>query len=125
MDVFLGEGATGMMEAERTPMAPLSVGATTGWAILTFVVAQAVGAAIVLTWFSHVAPSSVSTMQYDGTLVALVTLITNPVQVVLLGAVARRARWNPAEYLGLTRFTLRDFLVSFLAVATLPATIDG
>lgn len=106
-------------------MKPLGVVATAGWAILTFAIAQGVGAAVVLTWFSSIAPSSVANLRFDGDLVALTTLITNPVQIVLLAAVARWVGWNPADYLGLTRFTLRDFLTGFVAIVVLVAAFDG
>src|ERR1700686_1551947 len=111
---------------ERARMRPLSVQATLGWAVLTFVIAQAVGAAVVLIWFSSMAPSTVAKMRYDGALVALVTLITNPLQVALLAAIARwRTGGNVAEYLGLTRFSRHDLLIGVLAIAALIAALDG
>jgi membrane protease YdiL (CAAX protease family) len=107
-------------------MRPLSVQATLGWAVLTFVIAQAVGAAVVLIWFSSMAPSTVAKMRYDGALVALVTLVTNPLQVALLAAIARwRTGGNVAEYLGLTRFSRHDLLIGVLAIAALIAALDG
>jgi uncharacterized protein len=107
-------------------MRPLGAGATLGWALLVFAIAQAVGAAVVVVWFSSVAPSSLANIRYDGALVALVTLITNPLQIALLAAVARwRAGGSAAEYLGLTRFSRLDFLIGFLAIAGLIAALDG
>jgi CAAX protease family protein len=111
---------------EKNALKPMGIGATFGWAFVAFVIAQAAGAAIIIPGFPGIVPSSVSIERYDGTLVALVTLISNPVLVVVLALVARwRTGHRAAEYLGLTRFTLRDFLVGFLAVAVLAAAIDG
>jgi membrane protease YdiL (CAAX protease family) len=103
------------------PFGPM---ATLGWAILAFVAGQMVGTVVVLTWFDAHAPTSLSSVRYDGALVALVTLITNPIIIVMLAIVARLAGWNPAEYLGLTRFTFRDFAVGIAAVAGLVAAVD-
>ena len=114
-----------MDDPQPVSIKPLSIGATLGWAFLAFAVAQAVGAAIVLLWFSAAAPNELSTSRYDGTLVALVTLIINPVQIVLLGAIARwRTGGSAAAYLGLVRFTRREFLIGFVAVVLLAAAID-
>lgn len=105
---------------------PLGVAATLGWALLVFLIAQAAGAAVVLAWPSIRVPTSISGISYDGALVALVTLIINPVQIVLLAAIVRwRTAREPMEYLGLVGFTLRDFLVGVIAMAALVAAIDG
>jgi hypothetical protein len=107
------------------PVKALGVWATFGWAALVFVVSQAVGAAIVIAWFSGAIPPSVSAGRYEGTLVALVTLITNPVQIALLAAIARwRSGSSAADYLGLTAFSGRDFFAGLLATAGLAAAID-
>jgi uncharacterized protein len=105
---------------------PLGVAATLGWALLVFLIAQAAGAAVVLAWPSIRVPTSISGISYDGALIALVTLIINPVQIVLLLAIVRwRTAREPMEYLGLVGFTLRDFLVGVIAMAALVAAIDG
>src|SRR6266700_8238903 len=112
-----------------TQMKPLGICATFGWALLAFMLAQAAGTAVVLIWFRELASASAmggAMGGYDGTLVALATLITNPVQIVLLGAIARwRTGIGAADYLGFVRFPLRDFLIGFLAIAALVATSDG
>src|SRR6266850_3855697 len=91
----------------RQPLGPL---ATLGWAVLVFMTAQAVGTAVVLLWFTSHAPTSLAAVRYDGALVALVTLVTNPVIIGLLAAVARLAGWKPADYLGLVRFRAGDLV---------------
>lgn len=102
---------------------PISADAATAWAVLVFVIAQAIGAAVILIWYSASAAIDSSSMYYDGTLVALVTLVTNPVLVGLFWAVVRYHGLDAREFLGLTGFTLRNFLVGVLAIAVLAATL--
>jgi CAAX protease family protein len=102
---------------------PISPDAATGWAVLVFVVAQAIGAVVVLAWYSGNAATSSTPMYYDGTLVALVTLFTNPALVGLFWGVVRYHRLDAREFLGLTRFTLRHFLTGVLAIAALAAAL--
>jgi uncharacterized protein len=102
--------------------ATLGVGATFGWALLTFVIAQVVGVVVIGLSGKTTLGTDV---RYDGLLVALVTLITNPVQIVLLGAIVDwRTRRNPAEYLGLSPFTRRDLAVGVLALVAFIAVVD-
>jgi membrane protease YdiL (CAAX protease family) len=118
-------GATAVpppIPAEPAPARPISPDAATGWTTLVFIIAQAIGTAVVLIWYAGELPASKS---YDGTLVALVTLITNPVLVGLFWLVVRRRGLDAREYLGLTRFTVRDFLVGVLAIAGLAAVLYG
>src|SRR5712671_267536 len=104
---------------------PLGILATLAWAILVFLAAQAAGTVIVLVWLTGHAPSSLSSIDYNGPLVALVTLVTNPVIVALLAVVARLAGWDPAQYLGLVRFRADDFARGVIAIAVMVAAIDG
>jgi len=101
---------------------PISPDAATGWAVLVFVIAQAIAATVVLTWYSGSATASSSPM-YDGTLVALVTLVTNPALVALFWGVVRYHDLDARQFLGLTRFSLRHFLTGILAIAALAATL--
>jgi membrane protease YdiL (CAAX protease family) len=103
----------------------LGVWATFGWALLAFVVSQAACVVVVLRWFADRAPGSVAGITYDGTLVAIGALVGNPIMVVLLAAIARwRTGTRAADYLGLTGFTWRDFLVGFAVIALLAAAGD-
>src|SRR5882672_2541494 len=70
------------------PMPALGVWATFGWTLLAFALAQVIGTAVVFIWFPEHLPSATS-LRYGGTLVALVTLVTNPVLVALLAGIAR------------------------------------
>lgn len=110
--------------AERAPAPTLGVWATFGWAVLAFVIANAVGTAVVIIGFPEQLPSTTS-LRYGGPLVALVTLVTNPVLIALLAAIARwRTGGDAAAYLGLTRFRLRDFCIGLLAVAAFALAAD-
>src|SRR5260370_33992549 len=107
-------------------MRPLPLPATLGWALVVFAIAQGVGAGVVIFWFSSMAPSSLAKIRYDGALVALVTLITNPIQIVLLAAVARsRTGGGAAEYFGLKRISLPDLLPGLLGIAGPVGSVDG
>ena len=95
------------------------------WAAAAFFTAQGVVTGIVLFWFRDLLLGSPNPM-FNGPLVALVTLIGNPLQMGLLAAVAWwRSGGRAADYLGLRMFSLRDFLVGFLAIAALMVAIDG
>jgi len=106
-------------------MRTLGVWATFGWTVLAFALAQAIGTAVVFIGFPDHLPSTTESLRYGGTLVALVTLATNPVLVALLAGIARwRTGTSAAAYLGITRFTLREFLIGFLAIAVFAAAAD-
>jgi membrane protease YdiL (CAAX protease family) len=117
-----GSSATAAGHGAQTSGRPISPDATTGWAVLVFVIAQAIGAAV---WFAYSAgvPTSPMPNAYDGRLIALVTLTTNPAMIGLFWAILRRRGLDAREYLGLTRFTLRDFLIGVLALAALAAVL--
>jgi membrane protease YdiL (CAAX protease family) len=105
-------------------MRTLGVWATFGWGLLAFLIANGVGSAVVIIWFPDLLPSGTS-LRYGGPLVALVTLLTNPLLIALFAAIARwRTGVAAAAYLGFTRFSLRDFLVGFLAIAIFAAAAD-
>ncbi len=106
-------------------MPTLGVWATFGWAVLAFAIANAAGTAVVIIWFPDQLASE-TPLRYGGPLVALVTLITNPVLIALFAGIARwRTGVGAAAYLGLARFGLRDFLVGFLAIAIFAAAADA
>ena len=74
--------------------------ATLLWAVLVFVVAQ-VAALAALYWWYGGDLSTVAAQPYGGVVIALVTLVANPIEIAMLAGVAALARWDPAEYLGL------------------------
>jgi membrane protease YdiL (CAAX protease family) len=106
--------------------ASLGVLPTFGWALLIFVAAQIAATAAVAVWnLIHDQPLLLI-RGYDGPLIALLTLVTNPVQVLLLIVVVQR--WNgrdAIEYLAIRRFSLNDFLIGFFLLAALAAAVNG
>jgi membrane protease YdiL (CAAX protease family) len=114
--------STAAGQGAHTSGRPISPDAATGWAVLVFVIAQATGAAV---WFLYSAqlPASPAPNAFDGRLIALVTLTTNPAMIGLFWAIVRRHGLEARAYLGLTGFTLRDFLTGVLALAALAAAL--
>ncbi|HUI96746.1 MAG TPA: CPBP family intramembrane glutamic endopeptidase [Xanthobacteraceae bacterium] len=105
---------------------PLGIWATLGWAVLAFVVAQAAGIIALAVWnVAHGAPP-LAIAGYDGAQIALTTLVINALQVALLAEVPRwRLDASPIDYLALTRFSLRNFLIGVIAIVAVVAAIDG
>lgn len=96
----------------------LGVGATLGWVILIFVVTQALGfAALALAAIPAETP-------YDGRLLALSTLVVNPLQILALMAVAYRASGDPLAYLGLVGFSRGDLVTGLAAIIAMIAAVN-
>ena len=108
---------------ERPPVKALGVWETLGWAVLGFALANAAGTVAYFALPVHM-PSE-TTVRYGGTLIALVTLVTNPVLVGFFALIAHRRAGGAAAYLGLIGFRLRDLLVGVLAIAVLAAVINS
>lgn len=92
--------------------------ATFLWALLVFVLAQVAAIAALYWWFKGDL-GSVAAEPYGGVLIALVTLITNPVEILLLAVIAWFARWNPADYLGLVLPGRKDVAAAAIGLVAL------
>jgi uncharacterized protein len=90
--------------------------ATLAFAILAFVLGQAMGFAVLST-LKTIDPGRVDT---DGTAVAIYTLISNPIEIVTLVLAIQLLGSNAREYLGIDIPHWRDVAI---AVAGLAATI--
>jgi uncharacterized protein len=90
--------------------------ATLAFAILAFVLGQAMGFAVLST-LKTIDPGRVAT---DGTAVAIYTLISNPIEIVTLVLAIQLLGSNAREYLGIDIPHWRDVAI---AVAGLAATI--
>jgi membrane protease YdiL (CAAX protease family) len=90
--------------------------ATLAFAILAFVLGQAMGFAVLST-LKTIDPGRVDT---DGTAVAIYTLISNPIEIVTLVLAIQLLGSNAREYLGINIPHWRDVAI---AVAGLAATI--
>jgi membrane protease YdiL (CAAX protease family) len=88
------------------------------WAVLVFVIAQAAGL-VVLYWWYGGDLSTVAAHPYGGVVISLVTLVTNPIEIALLVAIAALARWGPADYLGLVVPRAEDTTVALIWLAVL------
>jgi hypothetical protein len=116
-----GSSAAAAGQGAQAAARPISPDAATGWLVLVFIIAQAIGATFVWIWYSGDIP--LSTQHYDGTVIALGALTINPLLVGLFWAIPRYRGLDAGEYLGLTRFSLRHFLTGFLTLATLAAAL--
>jgi uncharacterized protein len=99
-------------------MKPWGYIATLLWAVLVVVIAQAAGLAALYWWYrGDLAP--VAAQPYGGVVIALITLVTNPVEVALLIGVAALARWDPSEYLGLVMPRGGDVKIALIWLAAI------
>src|SRR5215472_6855998 len=92
--------------------------ATLLWALLVFVLAQVAGVAALYWWFNGDL-SAVAAQPYGGVPIALVTLVTNPIEIVLLAIIAWFARWNPTDYLGLVLPGSKDLKPALIGLVAL------
>jgi CAAX protease family protein len=118
-----GSSSTTAGQGTKTPARPISPDAATGWAVLVFGIAQLIGLAFVFIWYAGDLPVSAGLGQFDGSLVALSTLIINPALVGLFWALVRYRGLDARDYLGLTRFDFRHFVIGILAIAVLAAAM--
>ncbi len=95
--------------------------ATLGFAILAFVLGQAVG----LAALAAIKTFDPLRADYDGTSIAVVTLIANPVQTVTLWLAARLVGTDALPYLGLNVPRWRDVALAVGALAVAIAASDA
>jgi membrane protease YdiL (CAAX protease family) len=109
------------MPAAATAPAPRPWGAwaTFGWAALATVLGQAAATLAVLGFDA----GGGAAVRYHGPLVALATLILNPVQIAVLVAAARRTGTTARDYFALVRFRGRDLAIGLIAGAAIAAAI--
>lgn len=105
-------------------MKPWGYWATLLWGVLVFLSSQALGMAALWWWYGGNL-AELRAQPYNGVAVALVTLVTNPIEIALLIAVARLARWDGAEYLGLVLPRFEDVKLAVLSVALLIVAGDA
>lgn len=87
--------------------------ATLGFGILAFVLGQAVGVAVL----AAVRTFDPLHVEYDGTAIAIVTLIANPIQIVTLVLAARLTGSGVSAYFGLNWPRRRDIGIAIAALA--------
>ncbi len=94
--------------------------ATLGFGILAFVLGQAMGVTSLMA-FKTFDPLRVD---YDGTAIAIVTLISNPIEIVTLVLAVRMTGSNPLAYLGIDLPRGRDIGIAVAALAVVVAAGD-
>lgn len=97
------------------------IAASFGFGFLAFVLGQATGAAALFATRSV----DISHLAEDGTALAIVTLVGNPIQVVTLVLAARLTGGDAMSYLALNVPRLRDVAISVAILAILIAASDG
>jgi uncharacterized protein len=95
--------------------------ATLAFAILAFVLGQAMGFAV-LSMVKSIDPGRVDT---DGAAVAIYTLISNPVEIVTLVLAIQLLGTDAREYLGLDVPQPRDVAIAVAALAATIAVADA
>jgi membrane protease YdiL (CAAX protease family) len=95
--------------------------ATLGFAILAFVLGQAMGIAA-LTMVKNFDPARVD---YDGTAVAVYTLVGNPVEIITLVLATRLSGSDALAYLGLDIPRRRDIAIAAAGLMAVILADDG
>jgi uncharacterized protein len=98
--------------------------ATLGWAVLAFLAGQFVGSTVLL-WQSAGAWSSILATPYDGVLVTLFVVISNPVTIGVIMLAVWFARANQSDYLGLSWPSARYVTIGFVILVGLIAICDA
>jgi membrane protease YdiL (CAAX protease family) len=98
--------------------------ATAAWAVVAFLVGQFAALAFVVLWRAGRLNAILET-PYDGVLVTLFILISNPVTVAVLLLAMRLARGDIADYLGLVWPQKRDVIIGLVLLVGLIAIGDA
>jgi membrane protease YdiL (CAAX protease family) len=96
--------------------------ATLGFAVLAFLLGQAMGYVATLALVKNLDPA-----QFDsnGTAVAVYTLVTNPVEIITLVLAIRLSGTNELEYLGLDIPRWRDVAIAAAGLLVVIAAADA
>jgi len=97
--------------------------ATAAWAAVAFLVGQFAALAFVLLWRSGEIIKVLET-PFDGVLVTLFILISNPISIAILWLAARLAKADPADYLALRWPARRDVMISLALLVGFIALSD-
>ena len=97
--------------------------ATAAWAAVAFLVGQFLALAITAKWRTGSLGAMMET-PFDGALVTLFIVISNPITMAILWFAARWARANPADYLALVWPKKHDVIVGLILLGALIALGD-
>lgn len=98
--------------------------ATAAWAVVAFLVGQFAALATIVLWRSGQLYAVLDT-PYDGILVTLFILISNPVSVAILLLAVGLARADAADYLALHRPSKRDVVLGLVVLIGVIALSDA
>jgi uncharacterized protein len=98
--------------------------ATIAWAVVAFLVGQFAALGAVVFWRAGEINAIMET-PFDGELVTLFILISNPITVAILWFAAWLSKSNPADYLGLRWASRRDIVIGLVLLVALIALSDG
>jgi uncharacterized protein len=98
--------------------------ATIAWAVVAFLIGQFAALGAVVAWRTGRINAILET-PFDGELVTLFILISNPITVAILWLAAWFAKSKPADYLGLHWPAKRDVVIGLVLLAVLIALGDG
>jgi CAAX protease family protein len=105
------------------PMRPWGYWATLGWAILAFLAGQ-FAAFLLLLWWRRDDLNTLLATPFDGVVVTLFILISNPLTIAMLALAVRLRRAGQADYLALAWPRTRDVTVGLGWLVGLIALTD-
>ncbi|MFZ0989044.1 MAG: type II CAAX endopeptidase family protein [Xanthobacteraceae bacterium] len=97
---------------------------TLGWSIVAFLLGQFVGFGVLL-WLRGGALDSVLQTPFDGVLVTIFIVLSNPVTIGVLVIAVRLARSDLSDYFALKRPSGRDVSLGIVGLVVLIATTDA
>jgi hypothetical protein len=98
--------------------------ATMAWAVAAFLIGQFAALGVMLLWQQGDLPAMLAT-PYDGVMVTLFILISNPVTVAVLALAVAFAHADFAGYMGLTWPSRRDVAVGLICLVVLIGVGDA
>jgi uncharacterized protein len=98
--------------------------ATIAWAVVAFLVGQFAALAVVVLWRAGRINAILET-PFDGELVTLFILISNPITVAVLWLAAWLSKSNAADYLGLRWAPARSVMIGLVLLVALIVLSDG
>jgi uncharacterized protein len=98
--------------------------ATAAWAVVAFLVGQFVALAVIVFWRSGQLAGVLDT-PYDGILVTLFILISNPISIAILWLAVWLAKSNAADYFALHWPSRRDVIVGLIVLVGVIALSDA
>ena len=98
--------------------------ATAAWAVVAFLVGQFAALAVIVLWRSGQLDAVLDT-PYDGILVTLFILISNPISVAVLWLAVRLAKSNAVDYLALHWPNKRDVVIGLVVLVGIIALSDA